>query len=76
MICADHKDQHSKKINVQTKDAYNNWSKTYDTVENKTRDLEGEAIQSVLKNIRVGRILELVAEPEKILCGLKTNANF
>jgi len=59
MICADHKDQHSKKINVQTKDAYNHWSKTYDTVENKTRDLEGEAIQSVLKNIRVGRILEI-----------------
>ncbi len=59
MICADHKDQQSKKINVQTKDAYNNWSKTYDTVENKTRDLESEAIKSVLKGISVERILEI-----------------
>jgi len=59
MICADHKDQQSKKANVQTKDAYNNWSKTYDTVENKTRDLESEAIKSVLKGNRVERILEI-----------------
>lgn len=44
---------------MQTKDAYNSWSKTYDTVENKTRDLEGKAIQSLLKNIKVDRILEI-----------------
>ncbi len=44
---------------MQTKDAYNSWSKTYDTDINKTRDLEGEAIRSVLKNIRVDHILEI-----------------
>jgi len=44
---------------MQTKDAYNSWSKTYDKVENKTRDLEREAIQSVLKNINVASILEI-----------------
>ncbi len=44
---------------MQTQDAYNSWSKTYDTVENKTRDIEGEAIQSILKNIKVDRILEI-----------------
>lgn len=44
---------------MQTKEAYNNWSKTYDTDINKTRDLEGEAIISVLKNTEVDRILEI-----------------
>jgi ubiquinone/menaquinone biosynthesis C-methylase UbiE len=44
---------------MKTKDAYNSWSKTYDTVENKTRDLEGEAIRSILKGIKVDRILEI-----------------
>ena len=44
---------------MQTQDAYNNWAQTYDTVINKTRDLEGEAVRSVLKNRKVGHILEI-----------------
>ncbi len=44
---------------MQTKDAYNNWSATYDSVENKTRDMEAKAIRSVLNNIQVDRILEI-----------------
>ncbi|HVE62045.1 MAG TPA: class I SAM-dependent methyltransferase [Chitinophagaceae bacterium] len=44
---------------MDTQDAYNSWSKTYDTDINKTRDLEAEAIRSVLNNISVGHILEI-----------------
>ena len=42
-----------------TRDAYNSWAKTYDTVINKTRDLEAEAIRSVLGNSTFNRILEI-----------------
>ncbi len=42
-----------------TKDAYNNWAKTYDTAINKTRDLEAVAIRSVLEGIEVDRIIEI-----------------
>jgi ubiquinone/menaquinone biosynthesis C-methylase UbiE len=44
---------------IQTQDAYNNWAKTYDTVINKTRDLEAIAIKSVLGNTSYHSILEL-----------------
>lgn len=44
---------------MQTQDAYNSWSKTYDTVINKTRDLEGKIIRTVLKDSKVERILEI-----------------
>ena len=44
---------------MDTRHAYNHWSEIYDTVINKTRDLEAEAIRSVLKGIQVNEILEL-----------------
>ncbi len=44
---------------MQTRDAYNNWSGTYDIVENKTRDLEAKAIRSILKEVQVDHILEI-----------------
>lgn len=44
---------------MQTQDAYNNWAKTYDTVINKTRDLEAEAIRSVLGNSSFEKIAEI-----------------
>ena len=44
---------------MQTKQAYNQWSKTYDCVGNKTRDLEAFAIRSVLHDIKVESILEI-----------------
>ncbi len=44
---------------MQTQDAYNNWAETYDSVENKTRDLEANAIRSVLKDTQANRILEI-----------------
>ena len=44
---------------MQTKDAYNDWAKTYDSVTNPTRDLEAKAIRTVLKKVIVDKILEL-----------------
>jgi ubiquinone/menaquinone biosynthesis C-methylase UbiE len=44
---------------MQTKQAYNQWSKTYDRVENKTRDMEAFVIRSVLHDIKADRILEI-----------------
>lgn len=44
---------------MHTRDAYNNWAKTYDTVDNKTRDLEEKAIRSVLDGQQYERILEI-----------------
>ena len=44
---------------MQTQDAYNNWAKTYDTVINKTRDLEAKAIRISLEHETPGHILEI-----------------
>lgn len=38
---------------------YNSWSATYDTVENKTRDLEGRACREILSRIRFKTVIEL-----------------
>lgn len=44
---------------MNTDDAYNRWSQTYDGVENKTRDLEGKAIRHVLNGISCHHIIEI-----------------
>lgn len=44
---------------MHTGDAYNKWSHTYDQVENKTRDLEGKAIRTVLHKFNCRHILEI-----------------
>ena len=44
---------------METQQAYNHWSQTYDLVQNKTRDLEAVAIRSVLKEIAAEHILEI-----------------
>ena len=44
---------------METKQAYNLWSKQYDTNINKTRDLEGFAIRKVLENIHFNSCLEI-----------------
>lgn len=40
-------------------DAYTNWSTTYDTDTNPTRDLDHEATRATLGHLRVDRVLEL-----------------
>ena len=44
---------------METKQAYNLWSKQYDTNINKTRDLEGFAIRKVLESIHFNSCLEI-----------------
>ena len=44
---------------MNIKEAYNQWSAQYDTNENKTRDLEGVAMRSVLKDIESNNCLEI-----------------
>jgi SAM-dependent methyltransferase len=44
---------------MHTREAYNNWSGSYDSVINKTRDLEAMAIRTVLKDIHAPSILEI-----------------
>jgi ubiquinone/menaquinone biosynthesis C-methylase UbiE len=44
---------------MQTQEAYNKWAATYDEVINKTRDLEADAIRSVLANSTFDTILEI-----------------
>ena len=44
---------------MDTRQAYNTWAAQYDTNENKTRDLEAQAMRSVLNNIRFENCLEI-----------------
>jgi ubiquinone/menaquinone biosynthesis C-methylase UbiE len=44
---------------MNTKEAYNRWSKQYDTNENKTRDLEAKALRETLPNIEFDNCLEI-----------------
>lgn len=44
---------------MNTRQAYNIWSETYDSVPNKTRDLEALAIKHVLKDSDFKRVLEI-----------------
>jgi ubiquinone/menaquinone biosynthesis C-methylase UbiE len=44
---------------MSTQHLYNQWSATYDAVENKTRDLEKLACESVLGDVPFTRVLEL-----------------
>lgn len=44
---------------MSTQQLYNEWSFTYDEVENKTRDLEKVAGQAMLQPLSVNRLLEL-----------------
>jgi len=44
---------------MNNREAYNNWSEDYDTIINKTRDLEGVAIRKVLAKIDIKDVLEI-----------------
>ena len=44
---------------MNTKKAYDTWSKQYDTTDNKTRDLEAIALRQTLKNINFDNCLEI-----------------
>lgn len=59
---------------MNTQNAYNNWAPTYDTVENKTRDLELIAGQQLLANVDFSRVLELGCGTGKNTAWLATKA--
>jgi ubiquinone/menaquinone biosynthesis C-methylase UbiE len=44
---------------MSIKEAYNNWASQYDTNKNHTRDLEGVALRSILKEIPFSNCLEI-----------------
>src|ERR1700741_1987010 len=44
---------------MSTQKLYDQWSATYDEVENKTRDLEKIACETVLTRVQFSRVLEL-----------------
>jgi len=44
---------------MDNEEAYNMWSPTYDSVENKTRDLEARASRSVLSGINFSTVIKL-----------------
>jgi ubiquinone/menaquinone biosynthesis C-methylase UbiE len=46
-------------MTMNTKDAYNQWATTYDSVINKTRDLEGKAMRILLQSVKVPGIIEV-----------------
>ena len=54
---------------MDNQQAYNRWSQTYDTVENKTRDLESKALRECFSTIEPIDILE-------IGCGTGKNTEF
>ncbi len=53
---------------MNNKEAYNNWSATYDSVENKTRDLEAQALREMVS----GENLDVL----EIGCGTGKNTEF
>lgn len=48
-----------KQFNMDTRQAYNTWASQYDTNDNKTRDLEGQALRSSLADISFNSCLEI-----------------
>jgi len=50
---------YNKSSIMDVKDSYNEWAKTYDSVENKTRDLDKVATQRTLSSIDFSRVLEI-----------------
>lgn len=44
---------------MQTQEAYNNWASQYDTNDNKTRDLEAQALRETLSSVPFSNCLEI-----------------
>ncbi len=59
---------------MDTKAAYNSWSQQYDSNENKTRDLEAQAIRTVLTGIDSNNCLEIGCGTGKNTAWLVTKA--
>lgn len=67
-------DQESRKMT--TDDSYNAWAASYDAMDNKTRDLEGEVLRKTFLNPHYGNILELGSGTGKNTGWLSEKADF
>lgn len=45
-------------MSEKVQEGYNQWASTYDHVENKTRDLDTQAVQTVLNRLNLNKVLE------------------
>ena len=45
-------------MNEKVQEGYNQWAATYDSVENKTRDLDAHAVQTILGQLSLNKVLE------------------
>jgi ubiquinone/menaquinone biosynthesis C-methylase UbiE len=60
---------------MQNKEAYDDWSANYDSVINKTRDLEAQAFPSILSEISFSNVIELGCGTGKNTAWLVEKAN-
>ena len=61
---------------ITTGDSYNAWAASYDSMENKTRDLEGDVLRKTFLNPHYGNILELGCGTGKNTGWLSKKADF
>lgn len=61
---------------MKTSDSYNTWASSYDSMSNKTRDLEGEVLRNTFLNPHYGNILELGCGTGKNTGWLAEKADF
>lgn len=59
---------------MKIKEGYNEWAQTYDTNQNKTRDLEGHALKEILHPLNFGSCLEIGCGTGKNTQWLATHA--
>lgn len=61
---------------MKIEDSYNSWAKSYDSVENKTRDLEAIVLRETFLNPHYGNVLELGCGTGKNTGWLSKKADF
>lgn len=61
---------------MKTDDSYNAWAGSYDSMNNKTRDLEGEVLRNTFLNPHYGNILEMGCGTGKNTGWLSEKADF
>lgn len=60
---------------MNTREAYNHWASQYDTNDNKTRDLEAQALRSTLSRVQFSNCLEIGCGTGKNTAWLVEKAN-
>lgn len=66
----------SENRRISTAESYDMWAASYDSMENRTRDLEGEVLRSTFLNPHYGNVLELGCGTGKNTGWLSKKADF